>query len=69
MYFLMFALSRSKIDSSAVYAINNTGIIVFSVLVAIFMFKEKISIINRIGIVLSVIAIIILTGAINLIEN
>lgn len=61
MYFLIFALNYSKLDSSVVYGINNTGIIGLSVIFALILFKEKIRPINWIGVILAIVAIIILT--------
>lgn len=61
MYFLVLALAHTNIGSSAVYGINNVGIIVFSIVAAVFIFKEEISTVNRIGIALAVVAIVILS--------
>jgi len=62
MYFLIFALNKSNLDSSIVYGLNNIGIITISVLIAFFVFKEKLLKINWIGFFLAIIAIILLTG-------
>ncbi len=62
MYFLILALNKSGLDSSVVFGVNHIGIISLSVLIAFFIFKEKLKLINWIGVVFSIIAIIILTG-------
>jgi drug/metabolite transporter (DMT)-like permease len=61
-FFLIKALNHSGLDSSVVFGINNIGIVVLSVLMALLFFKEKLNIFNRIGISLSLVAIWILTG-------
>ncbi len=62
MYFLIYALEKSGFDSSVVFGVNNIGIIALSVLSAFFIFKEKFKIVNWFGILLSLIAIALLTG-------
>ncbi len=59
-FFLVNALSKSGIDSSVVFGINNTGIVALSVMTGITMFKEKITLINWLGVILGIIAIFIL---------
>lgn len=62
-YFLIRTLNSKILDSSIVFGINNIGIVTFSVLIGIFVFKEQTSLLNKIGIVLSIPAIILLTQA------
>jgi drug/metabolite transporter (DMT)-like permease len=57
-YFLVQAL-RNGWESSTVFLINNVGVVVFSTLVAILFFKEKIRIKNWIGLLLAVLGIIL----------
>jgi len=54
---LVRVLSDYKGNSSAIIPINNMGIVLFSTVVAWIMFKEKLSAINWLGILLSVAAI------------
>jgi drug/metabolite transporter (DMT)-like permease len=61
MYFLIKALEYSNIESSIVFGINNLGILIISLLAAVFIFREPINKLNRAGIILSFIAIIIFT--------
>lgn len=63
MYFLIKALSSNVFDSSIIFAINNIGIIVGSVILAIIIFKEKINKLNWVGIGLSIIGIVLLAKA------
>ncbi len=53
----------SNIDSSVVFAVNNTGIVVLSVLTGLFLFRETLNRVNRIGIMLSLAAIFIFSIA------
>ncbi len=54
---LVKALSQAKGNSSAIFPIINIGIVLFSTLVAYFLFREKLSRLNWVGIFFSVIAI------------
>lgn len=58
-YFLMQALEKSGLDSSIVFGINNIGVIILSVLLALIFFKERIKWINWFGIVLAITAVVI----------
>ena len=59
-YFLIFSLNKSNLDSSVVFGINHIGIISLSILFAFFVFKEKLKLINWLGIVLAIIAVILI---------
>lgn len=66
LYFLIRALNfkdqlGDKIDGSIVFGINNLGIIALSVIIGLLVFKEKFLKINWVGIILSCIAIYILS--------
>ena len=54
---LMGALKGYAGNSSAIIPINNMGIVLVSAIVALFIFKEKLSPTNWLGIILSLIAI------------
>jgi drug/metabolite transporter (DMT)-like permease len=56
-YFLILALEKSGFQSSVLYPINNMGIVGISALFGILIFKEKINLINFIGILLAIAAI------------
>ncbi|MCK4920886.1 MAG: hypothetical protein KAS71_07560 [Bacteroidales bacterium] len=67
-YFLIRALNFKNvngigIDSSIVFGINNSTIVLLSVLAGMLIFREKLSGINKIGISLSILAIIIFSIA------
>lgn len=63
MYFLVRALDYSNLPGSAVFGINNIGIVGCSVLLAILFFKERLKPVNWIGILISLIAIGVLSMA------
>ncbi|MDG1913424.1 MAG: DMT family transporter [Crocinitomix sp.] len=56
-YYFFKALDNGFMESSQVYPILNMGIIVISALSGYLMFKEKLSVINWLGIAVSVLAI------------
>ncbi len=56
-YFILKALSSGVFESSQLYPIANVFIVILSSLAGIVLFKEKLSKINAIGILLSVVAI------------
>jgi len=67
-YFLIRALNFKNsfgngIDSSIVFGINNTSIVLLLVLAGVIIFKEKLNLFNKIGISLSIAAIIIFSLA------
>jgi drug/metabolite transporter (DMT)-like permease len=59
-YFLVQALRSGIFDSSGVFTINNVAIVMFSTLVGILLFKEKLLVKNWIGIGLAVISIFLI---------
>lgn len=56
-YFLMKALAIPDLESSEIFPINNMGIVLASAFAAVLFFGEKGTKINRIGVVVSVLAI------------
>ncbi len=65
-YFLIRALNHKTeigipLDGSIVFGINNLGIVGLSVLIGLFFFREKLTRLNWIGILLSFVAIYILS--------
>jgi drug/metabolite transporter (DMT)-like permease len=54
---LVKVLKESELQSSAIIPVNNMGVVLFSAVVAWFLFKEKLSGKNWMGILLSLIAI------------
>lgn len=59
LYFLLRTLSDYNNDAALVYPVVNIGIIIVASLLAVVLFKEKLSIINLTGICFSVISIIL----------
>ena len=53
----MLVLKQYAGNSSAIIPINNMGIVLFSALAAWLLFKEKLSVTNWLGILLSAVAI------------
>jgi len=60
-YFLIYALNKSGFDSSIVYGVNNMGIILISIFLAVVFFSEKLTKLNLIGVLLAIVAVAILT--------
>jgi drug/metabolite transporter (DMT)-like permease len=56
-YFILKALSSNVLESSQLYPMANVFIVILSSLAGVILFKEKLSKINAIGILLSVVAI------------
>ncbi len=57
MYFFILTLEDGFLMSSSVFGINNMGIVLVSVIIGLFFFKEKLQMINKIGIALALVAI------------
>jgi drug/metabolite transporter (DMT)-like permease len=51
------ALSKNP---SAVFSSMNIGVIILGTLIGVFIFKEKLSMLNKAGIILAIIAIVII---------
>jgi multidrug transporter EmrE-like cation transporter len=62
-YLMIRALNSGVFENSVVYGITNIGIVTLSVIIGTAFFKEKLTKLNIIGVVLSVLAIIMLTLA------
>lgn len=60
-YFLLKALDHPTLESTVVFPVVNTGIVLLSTLVAFFLFQERPSRINMVGIALAVLAIAMLS--------
>lgn len=61
--FLIKALQNKNFDSSTLFTINNVAIVIVSTLVGLLLFKEKFSLKNKIGIVLAILGIVLVTIA------
>ncbi|HKK58426.1 MAG TPA: hypothetical protein VJ937_03035 [Salinivirga sp.] len=60
LYFLINALNELLINNSIVIALNNTGVVLTSVIIALWFFREKVTLLNKIGIMLSIITFFVL---------
>lgn len=60
LYFLVMAFESERFDSSVVFGINNIGIVMLSVLAGMFLFGERTTVLNKAGILLAIISIMIL---------
>ncbi|MCF6240456.1 MAG: hypothetical protein L3J74_03820 [Bacteroidales bacterium] len=61
LYFLILALNHGIFESSVIFAFNNSAIIMISVLAGRFFFKEKLLLINWLGVIVSLAAIVALS--------
>ncbi|MEX0811198.1 MAG: hypothetical protein WD048_03210 [Chitinophagales bacterium] len=60
-YFLIKALKYANFESSALFPLNNVGIVMASTLAAMFLFNEKLSKLNILGVLLSIAAIALIS--------
>jgi drug/metabolite transporter (DMT)-like permease len=58
-FFLLRALQNNSLNSASVFTINNVAIVMFSTLLGILLFKEKLSFKNWGGIALAIISILL----------
>lgn len=61
-YFLLKALQAYNNDGAFVYPVANIGVILMSALVAMFAFKEKLLLPNKLGLGLAVLAIVLIAS-------
>jgi drug/metabolite transporter (DMT)-like permease len=62
-HFLLMALNLPNLESTLIFPINNTGIVLLSTLLAIVLFSEKLSKLNWLGIALAVTSILMIAFA------
>ena len=60
-YFLILALTAFRNSGAFVYPLYNIGVILVSALVAYFFFKEKLSMLNKVGLLLAILAICLIS--------
>ncbi len=61
MYYLLKALQTEGLESSTVFTINNVAIVLFSTILGLLLFKEKITLKNIFGIILAISSIVLIT--------
>ncbi|NKI32571.1 DMT family transporter [Croceivirga thetidis] len=57
-FFLLRALNSENLNTTSVFTINNVAIVLFSTLLGILLFKEKLILNNWLGVLLSVLSIL-----------
>jgi drug/metabolite transporter (DMT)-like permease len=62
-HFLLMALDLPNLESTVVFPVNNTGIVLLSTLLAIVLFSEKLSKLNWAGVFLATLSIILIATA------
>lgn len=62
-YFLLTAIKSFSLKSAFVFGINNIGIVLLSTLLSMIIFKEKLTLINKFGVLISVLSIILIAYA------
>ncbi len=62
-YFLVLALRSEGFESSTVFTINNVAIVLFSTLLGIILFRERLIRKNWIGIILAIISILLVANS------
>lgn len=55
--YLLKALSADGMESSTAFTVNNVGIVVLSTLLGLFLFKEKLSVKNWLGVLIAVLSV------------
>lgn len=60
-YFVFMALRSNVLSTAQVFPVNNLGVVLFSTLISVLVFREKLSKINLAGLLLALIAIILLS--------
>ena len=59
-FYLIKALNMKGLSSSAVIPINNIGILFIDTLFGVFIFKERLSKLNILGVVLTVVSMLLI---------
>lgn len=62
-FFLIQTLSLKSWESSVVFPMNNMGIVLLTTLSAVLLFREKLSIRNKVGVLVSILAILCISLA------
>lgn len=60
-FFLIKALRHTSLESAKLFTLNNIAIVLLSTLVAWFIFKEKLTLKNHLGIILAIASILIVS--------
>lgn len=60
-FFLLKALSTGNLDGSVLFPINSVSIVALSTLISYLLFKERLNMLNKIGFVFSIAAILLIS--------
>ena len=60
-YFLIQTFDHSNLQSSVVFPINNMGVVILTAVTSLIVFREKFSILNKVGVLISLIAIALIS--------
>ncbi len=60
-YFLVLTLTEFANDGAFLYPVINVGVVVVSALAAVLIFREKLTLINRVGVLVAILAIVMLS--------
>ncbi|MFT6165352.1 MAG: drug/metabolite transporter (DMT)-like permease [Vicingaceae bacterium] len=60
-FFLIQIFNTSKLESSVVFPINNMGVVLTTAIASLLIFKEQFSTKNKIGVLVSVVALLLIT--------
>lgn len=62
-YFLLSAIAAFKLKSAFVFGINNISIVLLSTLLSLILFKEHLSLKNKLGLLFAIVSILIISYA------
>lgn len=62
-YFLIKTFDVANLESSVIFPINNMGVVILTTFLSLMLFKESFSTKNKIGVALSIIAIVLISFA------
>ena len=60
-YFLLRALSAYDNDGAFMFPITNIGVILFSIIISLFFFQEKLNKLNKIGVFIAILSILLIS--------
>lgn len=60
-YFLIQIFDHSSLESSVVFPINNMGVVILTALSSFLIFRERFSMLNKVGVILSLLAIALIS--------
>lgn len=59
-YFLIQIFNHSSLESSVVFPINNMGVVLLTAVSSLWLFKERFSLKNKIGVVICIVALLLI---------